>query len=69
MDALGCYDEDLLSHLFGQIMPDADKRDAEPVHRVEVPLEQLPPRLLAACLRRVYRKRLGLVRQVGIPVY
>jgi hypothetical protein len=77
MDLPGRNDEDLLGHFLGQVMPAARERDAKPVHRVEVPLEQLPPRLLAAGLCGMYRKRLGLVRsaggwlapQVGIPVH
>ena len=38
----------------------ARERDAEPVHRVELPLKRLPPCLLAACLRRAYHIRLEI---------
>ncbi len=60
MDPPGRNDKNLLGQFLGQDMLAARERDAEPVHRVEVPLEQLPPRLLAASLRRVYRIRLEI---------
>jgi hypothetical protein len=41
-------------------MPAAYESNAEPVYRVKVPLKQLPPCLLAAPLRGVYCKRLGI---------
>lgn len=59
MDPPGRNDENLLGQLLGQVIPAARKRDAEPVHCFEVLLEQLPPCLLAASLRGVYRKCFG----------
>ncbi len=60
MDPPGRSNKNLLGQFLGQVMPAARKRDAEPVHCFEVPLEQLLPCLLAASLRGVYRKRLGI---------
>ncbi len=60
MDSSGRNDTDLLGQLLGHAMPAVCERHAEPVHRVKVPLKQLPPCLLAAPLCGVYRKRLGI---------
>jgi hypothetical protein len=53
-------DEDLLGQFLGQIMSGSRQCDAESVNCIKVQLEQLPPCLLAALLRGVYRKYLGI---------
>ena len=60
MDPSGRNDEGLLGQFLSHAMPAVCECHTEPVHSVEVPLEQLPPCLLAASLRRVYRIRLGI---------
>jgi hypothetical protein len=56
----GRDDEDLLRQLLCHVMPGARKRQAKPINRIEVPLEQLPPCLFAAALSGVYHKYLGI---------